>query len=112
MGESVRQLLLKLCSKESHISLRVVALLKMLENIVLEKILKDTHPMSMISDLDVESNMMSTRYFNKKVLLVLDGVDNLYQLESLVVQHEWFGPGSRIIITTRDDHLLADAYFK
>lgn len=43
---------------------------------------------------------------NKKVLLVLDDVSELSQLESLAGKQEWFGPGSRIIITTRNKHLL------
>ncbi|KAK7389921.1 hypothetical protein VNO78_25218 [Psophocarpus tetragonolobus] len=43
---------------------------------------------------------------NEKVLLVLDDVSELSQLENLAGKHEWFGPGSRVIITTRDKHLL------
>ncbi|KAM0014932.1 putative TIR domain, P-loop containing nucleoside triphosphate hydrolase [Helianthus debilis subsp. tardiflorus] len=43
---------------------------------------------------------------NKRVLVVLDDVDDLKQLEALVGSHAWFGEGSRIIITTRDEHLL------
>nr|XP_025648216.1 TMV resistance protein N-like [Arachis hypogaea] len=42
----------------------------------------------------------------KKVLLVLDDVDNEGQLENLAGEQDWFGPGSRIIITTRDTHVL------
>ncbi|KAF5469702.1 hypothetical protein F2P56_013751 [Juglans regia] len=43
---------------------------------------------------------------SKRVLLILDGVDHLNQLETLARGHDWFGEGSRIIITTRDQHLL------
>ncbi|XP_076902423.1 disease resistance protein Roq1-like [Bidens hawaiensis] len=43
---------------------------------------------------------------HQKVLLVLDGVDKHEQLEALGGSHEWFGGGSRIIITTRDKQLL------
>ncbi|KAD4585148.1 hypothetical protein E3N88_22749 [Mikania micrantha] len=42
----------------------------------------------------------------RKVLLILDDVDKLDQLEALAGKHNWFGSGSRIIITTRDEHLL------
>ncbi|CAJ2634154.1 unnamed protein product [Trifolium pratense] len=42
----------------------------------------------------------------KKVLLVLDDVDEMEQLENLAGGSDWFGPGSRIIITTRDKSLL------
>lgn len=43
---------------------------------------------------------------NKNVLLVLDDVSDLKQLENLAGKLEWFGPGSRVIITSRDKHLL------
>ncbi|CAN6587492.1 unnamed protein product [Malus baccata var. baccata] len=43
---------------------------------------------------------------NKKVLLVLDDVDQLNQLEVLAGNRGWFGMGSRIIITTRNERLL------
>lgn len=43
----------------------------------------------------------------KKVLLILDDVDRLEQLEALVGRPDWFGPGSRVVITTRNKHLLA-----
>ncbi|PNX71195.1 disease resistance protein (TIR-NBS-LRR class), partial [Trifolium pratense] len=42
------------------------------------------------------------------VLLVLDGVDKLEQLKALCGSREWFGAGSKIIITTRDRHLLKE----
>ncbi|XLR62564.1 hypothetical protein S83_013236 [Arachis hypogaea] len=42
---------------------------------------------------------------NKKVLIVLDDVDDVSQLENLAGNQDWFGPGSRVMITTRDMHL-------
>ncbi|KAL2338798.1 hypothetical protein Fmac_013244 [Flemingia macrophylla] len=42
----------------------------------------------------------------KRVLLVLDDVDTVKQLESLAGGDDWFGPRSRIIITTRDEDVL------
>ncbi|PWA99313.1 NB-ARC domains-containing protein [Artemisia annua] len=51
-------------------------------------------------------SMIKSRLCHKKVLIVLDDVDSLEQLESLVGSHDWFGDGSRIIITTRNEHLL------
>ncbi|MED6184223.1 hypothetical protein PIB30_045396 [Stylosanthes scabra] len=44
---------------------------------------------------------------HKKVLLVLDDVDSTDQLEKLAAgKCDWFGLGSRIIVTTRDTHVL------
>ncbi|XP_042519999.1 disease resistance protein RUN1-like [Macadamia integrifolia] len=42
----------------------------------------------------------------KRVLVVLDDVENTELFCKLVGRHDWFGPGSRIILTTRDEHLL------
>ncbi|KAK9180199.1 hypothetical protein WN943_029406 [Citrus x changshan-huyou] len=51
-------------------------------------------------------NMIGSRLRQKKVLLVIDDVADVEQLRRLVGKRDWFGPGSRIIITTRDEHLL------
>ncbi|ONH89970.1 hypothetical protein PRUPE_8G027000 [Prunus persica] len=45
---------------------------------------------------------------NKKVLLILDDVDQSDQLEMLIREKDYFGLGSRIIITTRDERLLVE----
>ena len=49
---------------------------------------------------------IKNRLCRKRILLVLDDVDKMKQLEMLAGEHDWFGSGSRIIITTRDAHLL------
>nr|XP_048330813.1 disease resistance protein RPV1-like [Ziziphus jujuba var. spinosa] len=51
-------------------------------------------------------NIIKERLCHKKVLLVLDDVDELDQMEKLAGRLEWFGSGSRIIITTRNKHIL------
>ncbi|XP_035539620.1 disease resistance protein RUN1-like [Juglans regia] len=43
---------------------------------------------------------------NKRVFIVLDDVDSEKQLTTLAGNQKWFGPGSRVIITCRDSHLL------
>ena len=51
-------------------------------------------------------NIIRNRLRGKKVLIVLDDVDGEKQLEALAGNCDWFGPGSRIIVTIRDCHLL------
>jgi hypothetical protein len=52
------------------------------------------------------SRVVENRLRIKKVFIVLDDVDGEDQLEALAGSHSWFGEGSRIIITSRDCHLL------
>ncbi|XP_058721818.1 disease resistance protein Roq1-like isoform X2 [Vicia villosa] len=52
-------------------------------------------------------SIIKRRLQRKKVLLILDNIDKEKQLQVLVGDHDWFGSGSKIIITTRDKHLLA-----
>ena len=54
-------------------------------------------------------NMIKGRLGLKKVLVVIDDVDDLDQVKSLIVDRKWSGLGSRIIITTRNKSLL-DGY--
>ncbi|KAH0982040.1 hypothetical protein GBA52_009217 [Prunus armeniaca] len=42
----------------------------------------------------------------KRVLVALDDVDNLEQFNAILGMREWLHPGSKIIITTRHEHLL------
>ncbi|TYH86792.1 hypothetical protein ES332_D01G069600v1 [Gossypium tomentosum] len=51
---------------------------------------------------DIISRMLS----HKKIFVVIDDVDNIQHLKCLIGRRAWFGLGSRIIITTRDEHLL------
>ncbi|KAK9290497.1 hypothetical protein L1049_008667 [Liquidambar formosana] len=53
-------------------------------------------------------NVIKERLCNKKVAIVLDDVDNSEQLNALARKHDWFGLGSRIIITSRDVHVLKE----
>ena len=49
---------------------------------------------------------LKNRLSHKRILLILDDIDVLDKLNMLAGEHDWFGPGSRIIITTRDVHVL------
>ncbi|CAN1235887.1 Disease resistance protein RUN1 [Linum perenne] len=46
---------------------------------------------------------------HKKVLIVLDDVDEFRQLEMLSVNRGSFGPGSRVVVTSRDKELVTQA---
>ncbi|XP_048131580.1 TMV resistance protein N-like [Rhodamnia argentea] len=59
-----------------------------------------------VSSVDAGSELIRERLQHKKVLLVLDNVDDLRQLNALAGEGNWFGNGSRIIVTTRDKHLI------
>ncbi|XP_011021441.1 PREDICTED: TMV resistance protein N-like [Populus euphratica] len=50
--------------------------------------------------------MIKRRLRLKKILLILDDVDDKEQLEFLAEEPGWFGPGSRIIITSRDKKVV------
>ncbi|XP_059653817.1 disease resistance protein Roq1-like [Cornus florida] len=60
-----------------------------------------------ISNSDIGINEIKDRLQHKKVLIILDDVSHEKQIKSLAgIGHDWFGSGSRIIITTRDERLL------
>ncbi|KAM5570049.1 hypothetical protein ABKV19_017188 [Rosa sericea] len=52
--------------------------------------------------------MIQNRLRTKRVLIILDNVNHPDQLKKLVGDKNWFGDGSRILITTRDKRLLSD----
>ncbi|XP_062172360.1 disease resistance protein RUN1-like [Alnus glutinosa] len=54
------------------------------------------------------ANVIRNRLRCKKVLIILDDVDQLEQLRALVKHRCWFGGGSRIIVTTRNKRLLIE----
>ncbi|CAN6879636.1 unnamed protein product, partial [Brassica oleracea] len=54
------------------------------------------------------SDVTKERLRNRKVLLIVDGVDGNEQVKDVEKVVMWFGAGSRVILTTRDENLLAD----
>ncbi|TKY56916.1 TMV resistance protein N [Spatholobus suberectus] len=77
--------------------------LKHLQSVLLQEILKKEIK---VASVDKGALMIPQRLHGKKVLLVLDDVDEHEQLQAIVGSPDWFGPGSRVIITTRDKQLL------
>ncbi|GJY57011.1 Toll/interleukin-1 receptor domain-containing protein [Tanacetum coccineum] len=71
---------------------------QVLSNVLTEKVTLDS-----VND---GKNMMKRRMCGQKVLLVLDDVDHIEQLKALAGEPQWFKPGSRILITTRDEQVL------
>ncbi|BFG34510.1 hypothetical protein CerSpe_207840 [Prunus speciosa] len=63
-------------------------------------------------DVDRGTTLTKHCLCNKKVLLVIDDVDQLNQLQILAGKKDWFGMGSRIIITTRKEPLLIEHHIE
>jgi len=59
-----------------------------------------------IQSIESGKIILKARLCHKRVLILLDDVNTLDQLNALCGSHKWFGSGSRIIITTRDRHIL------
>ncbi|XP_048134071.1 disease resistance protein L6-like [Rhodamnia argentea] len=60
-----------------------------------------------ISSIDQGKNMIKARFCRKRVLVFLDDVNDRRQLTALAEKREWFGSGSRIVVTTRDKSVLS-----
>ena len=56
-----------------------------------------------VSSVDSGIVIIQQRLRHKRVLVIVDDVDQLEQLNAIARSHDWFGLGSRIIITTRDE---------
>ncbi|KAB2600834.1 protein suppressor of npr1-1 [Pyrus ussuriensis x Pyrus communis] len=59
-----------------------------------------------ISCVDEGIGLIKQQFRHRKILVIVDNIDKQEQLDAVVGRHDWFGPGSRIIITTRDERLL------
>ncbi|KAG6620990.1 hypothetical protein I3842_Q046400 [Carya illinoinensis] len=76
-----------------------------LQKQLLSDLFKDT---SDIKDVDRGKNKIRHRLRRKRVLLVVDDVDQTQQLEALAIERDLFGQGSVIIITTRHEQMLKE----
>ncbi|KAM5552840.1 hypothetical protein ABKV19_025188, partial [Rosa sericea] len=63
-------------------------------------------PTLKVNSVDEGVSLIKTRMRHKKILLILDDVSRSNQLQNLVPSPNCFGPGSRILITTRDKRWL------
>ncbi|CAN6564246.1 unnamed protein product [Malus baccata var. baccata] len=73
------------------------------QNKLISDILKKTFE---IRCVDEGIGMIEQQFRHRRVLVVMDNIDEEVQLHAIAGSCDWFGIGSRIIITTRDKHLL------
>ncbi|KAI9127086.1 hypothetical protein K1719_001645 [Acacia pycnantha] len=72
----------------------------------LEELLKDED----VKAYNLKSTFVKSRLHRKKILLIFDDVDNSIAIEDLIKVCDWFGKGSRIIITSRDMQVLKNTF--
>ncbi|CAL5196970.1 unnamed protein product [Lathyrus oleraceus] len=65
---------------------------------------------SFMGDVNAGISTIKRIVHENRVLLVLDDVDNVNQLDTLIGKREWFYKGSCIIITTRDTTALPEKH--
>eukprot|EP01018_Ginkgo_biloba_P010407 Gb_25096 [translate_table: standard] len=58
-----------------------------------------------VNNIDQGKAIMKARLGSISALVVLDDIDHSKQLEALSIE-DWFGDWSRVIVTTRDKHIL------
>ncbi|XP_070677601.1 TMV resistance protein N-like isoform X2 [Malus domestica] len=61
-----------------------------------------------VSSVAAGTALVGERFRRLKVLFIFDDVDDVKQLQELVRNRHSFGSGSRIIITTRNEHVLKE----
>ncbi|XP_056174635.1 disease resistance protein L6-like [Syzygium oleosum] len=76
-----------------------------LQTQLISNLSKQAHP-SNINCIDEGIRTIEERFSSKKVLILLDDVDEKIQLTALLGRRGCFGPGSRILITTGNANVL------
>ncbi|XP_031102974.1 TMV resistance protein N-like isoform X2 [Ipomoea triloba] len=61
-----------------------------------------------VSNVDQGIMLIKKMLHARKSLIVLDDLEDLDELDALVGERNWFGAGSKVILTTRDKHILKD----
>lgn len=59
-----------------------------------------------VGTVDRGINVIKDRLRCRRVLVIIDDIDQLDHVYAIAGNHDWFGSGSRVVITTRDEHLL------
>ncbi|KAF8017562.1 hypothetical protein BT93_H2670 [Corymbia citriodora subsp. variegata] len=77
-----------------------------LQNQLICDILKRERKDMSISNTNEGIEMIKERLCGKRVLLLLDDVDGKNQLNALMKKRDWFGEGSKLIITSRNKEVL------
>ncbi|XP_031501456.1 disease resistance protein RPV1-like isoform X2 [Nymphaea colorata] len=78
-------------------------LVSLQQQLIIE-VLNDKH--TSVTSVSQGINVIKKRVHCKSALIVLDDVDDDNQIKALAGARDWFHPKSRIIITTRDKHVL------
>ncbi|XP_056161439.1 disease resistance protein RPV1-like isoform X1 [Syzygium oleosum] len=65
-----------------------------------------------VSRVDDGINIIKSRFQGKKVLILLDDIDDKNQLDALAGERNWFTAGSMIIVTTRNKAVLDQSEFE
>ena len=77
--------------------------------ILLQKTLYDisrNKNLEVVHNVSEGTNMIYEILHLKRALIILDNVDDADQIKNLLGKCDWFAPGSRIIMTTRNKQLL------
>ncbi|XP_056173992.1 disease resistance protein L6-like [Syzygium oleosum] len=80
-----------------------------LQNQLISDILRSK---SQVSRIDDGINIIKSRFKGKKVLILLDDIDDKNQLDALAREQNWFMAGSMIIVTTRNKAVLDQSEFE
>ncbi|KAL3743661.1 hypothetical protein ACJRO7_018862 [Eucalyptus globulus] len=72
------------------------------------QLIRDLKEKDQASNKDEGISLLGSRFKRKKVLILLDDVDDIEQIRALIGKYDWFEMGSRIIITTRSKFVLDD----
>jgi hypothetical protein len=76
--------------------------LALLQKQLLHDILKQDAANNINNIVDRGMVLIKERLCRKRVLVVANDVSHLDRLNALMGERSWFGPGSRVIITSRD----------